>query len=96
MSRLHDAVAYASTCDQHRTRKSREHRVRTLDEDAVVTGGCRCASEIEPVRGRSSSHDQPCSATGYRFEHVSNGHTSTPNRGFESNVGVVGVSFYFE
>jgi hypothetical protein len=33
---------------------------------------------------------------GYRYQHVSNGHTSTPNRGFESNVGVVGVSFFFE
>jgi lipid A 3-O-deacylase len=33
---------------------------------------------------------------GYRYEHVSNGHTSTPNRGFESSVGVVGVSLFFE
>ena len=32
---------------------------------------------------------------GYRFQHVSNGHTSRPNRGFESNVAVVGVSFFF-
>ena len=40
--------------------------------------------------------DRTAVYTGYRFEHVSNGHTSTPNRGFESNVGVVGVSFYFE
>jgi len=31
---------------------------------------------------------------GYRFEHVSNGNTSQPNRGFENHVGVVGVSFY--
>ena len=33
---------------------------------------------------------------GYRFEHVSNGHTSTPNRGFESNVGVLGMSFFLQ
>ncbi len=31
---------------------------------------------------------------GYRFEHVSNGNTSQPNRGFENHVGVLGVSFY--
>ena len=33
---------------------------------------------------------------GYRYEHISNGHTSTPNRGLENNAGVVGVSFFFE
>ena len=33
---------------------------------------------------------------GYRFQHISNGHTSNPNRGFESDSGVVGVSFYFK
>lgn len=32
---------------------------------------------------------------GYRYEHNSNGNTSRPNRGFESHVGVVGVSYYF-
>jgi hypothetical protein len=32
---------------------------------------------------------------GYRWQHVSNGNTSRPNRGFESNVGVVGFSFFF-
>ena len=31
---------------------------------------------------------------GYRMEHVSNGGTGHPNRGFNSNTGVVGVSFY--
>ena len=40
--------------------------------------------------------DRTAVYTGYRYEHVSNGHTSTPNRGFENNVGVLGVSFYFE
>ena len=33
---------------------------------------------------------------GYRFQHISNGHTSSPNRGFNSNSGVVGVSFHFK
>lgn len=33
---------------------------------------------------------------GYRFQHISNGHTSSPNRGFNSDSGVVGVSFYFK
>ena len=32
---------------------------------------------------------------GYRFQHVSNGNTSKPNRGFNSDTGVLGVSFYF-
>ena len=40
--------------------------------------------------------DRTAVYTGYRYEHVSNGNTSTPNRGFESNVGVLGVSFFFE
>jgi hypothetical protein len=33
---------------------------------------------------------------GYRYEHISNGNTATPNRGLESNAGVLGVSFFFE
>jgi hypothetical protein len=32
---------------------------------------------------------------GYRFQHVSNGNTSKPNRGFNSDTGVLGVSFFF-
>ena len=32
---------------------------------------------------------------GYRYQHVSNGNTGQPNRGFEANVVVGGVSFYF-
>jgi opacity protein-like surface antigen len=34
--------------------------------------------------------------TGYRFQHISNGHTSHPNRGFNSDSGTGGVSFYFK
>jgi opacity protein-like surface antigen len=33
---------------------------------------------------------------GYRFQHISNGHTSSPNRGFNSDTGISGVSFYFK
>jgi hypothetical protein len=33
--------------------------------------------------------------TGYRLQHVSNGNTSTPNHGFESHTGVLGVSWFF-
>jgi opacity protein-like surface antigen len=32
---------------------------------------------------------------GYRMVHLSNGNTSRPNRGFEANTGVLGVSFFF-
>jgi opacity protein-like surface antigen len=32
---------------------------------------------------------------GYRFEHNSNGNIDSPNRGWESHVGLVGVSYYF-
>jgi opacity protein-like surface antigen len=32
---------------------------------------------------------------GYRYEHNSNGNTDRPNRGWESHVGLVGVSYYF-
>jgi opacity protein-like surface antigen len=33
---------------------------------------------------------------GYRFQHISNGHTADRNRGFNSDSGVLGVSFYFK
>ncbi|HEU4369922.1 MAG TPA: acyloxyacyl hydrolase [Methylomirabilota bacterium] len=33
---------------------------------------------------------------GYRFQHVSNGNTERPNRGFEAHTGVLGVSLFFE
>jgi lipid A 3-O-deacylase len=32
---------------------------------------------------------------GYRFQHVSNGGTSDPNIGFESDTGTLGVSYFF-
>jgi len=33
---------------------------------------------------------------GYRFQHISNGHTSDPNRGFNSDSGVIGVAYFFK
>lgn len=39
--------------------------------------------------------DKAAAYAGYRFEHVSNGNTSRPNRGFESNVAVLGLSLFF-
>jgi opacity protein-like surface antigen len=33
---------------------------------------------------------------GYRFQHISNGHTSSPNRGFNSDTGIGGVAFHFK
>jgi len=39
--------------------------------------------------------DQAALYAGYRLQHVSNGNTSSPNRGFEAHTGVAGVSFYF-
>ena len=40
--------------------------------------------------------DQIALYGGYRLVHVSNGHTSRLNRGFEADTGVVGVSYYFK
>lgn len=39
--------------------------------------------------------DRTALYAGYRTQHVSNGNTAKPNRGFESHVGVVGVSVLF-
>jgi lipid A 3-O-deacylase len=33
---------------------------------------------------------------GHRFQHISNGHTSSPNRGFNSDTGIGAVSFHFK
>lgn len=32
---------------------------------------------------------------GYRFQHISNGNIESPNRGFNSDTGILGVSFFF-
>ncbi len=39
--------------------------------------------------------DKTALYAGYRYQHVSNGNTSSPNRGFEAHVGVAGISFFF-
>lgn len=39
--------------------------------------------------------DRAAAYSGYRWQHVSNGNTSRPNRGFESNVAVLGLSLFF-
>jgi opacity protein-like surface antigen len=35
-------------------------------------------------------------SAGYRFQHISNGGASTPNRGFNSDSGVIGLTYYFK
>jgi lipid A 3-O-deacylase len=40
--------------------------------------------------------DQLAFYGGYRMVHISNGHTSRLNRGFEADTGVIGVSYYFK
>ena len=40
--------------------------------------------------------DRAALYAGYRWTHVSNGNTKDPNRGFEANTAVVGMSFFFE
>jgi hypothetical protein len=39
--------------------------------------------------------DRTAVSAGYRWQHVSNGNTSRPNRGFESHVAVLGLSLFF-
>ena len=39
--------------------------------------------------------DHAAAYAGYRWQHVSNGGTSEPNRGIESNVAVLGLSLFF-
>jgi Lipid A 3-O-deacylase (PagL) len=39
--------------------------------------------------------DRTALYVGYRLQHVSNGYTSSPNRGFESHGGILGVSVFF-
>jgi opacity protein-like surface antigen len=40
--------------------------------------------------------DRTALYAGYRFQHVSNAYTSSPNVGINSNSGVAGVSYFFE
>lgn len=63
-------------------------RVREIDSDFsfLLWGG---------VGGSVFVTDSTAMYAGYRYEHNSNGNLDTPNRGWESHVGVVGVSYYF-
>ena len=63
-------------------------RVKEIDSDFafVVWGGVGASFFVT---------DSTAIYAGYRFEHISNGNTSEPNRGFESHVGVLGMSYYF-
>jgi len=63
-------------------------RVKEIDSDFafVIWGGVGASYFVT---------DSTAIYAGYRLEHVSNGNTSQPNRGFESHVGVLGVSYYF-
>jgi len=40
--------------------------------------------------------DRAALYAGYRLVHVSNGNTSRPNRGFEADTGVIGVSYFLK
>jgi hypothetical protein len=40
--------------------------------------------------------DRSALYVGYRLQHISNGNTSTPNFGFESHTGVVGMTFFLK
>ena len=59
----------------------------------------RPAPAYDPEAGAGVSYfvaDTVALNAGYRFQHISNGHTSHPNRGFNSDSGIGGVSFYFK
>ena len=64
-------------------------RVREIDSDLsfLLWGGVGVSVFVT---------DSTAVYAGYRFEHNSNGNTSQPNRGWESHVGVVGVSYYLQ
>ncbi len=63
-------------------------RVKEIDSDFsfLLWGG---------VGGSVFVSDAAALYAGYRYEHNSNGNIDTPNRGWESHVGVIGVSYYF-
>ena len=63
-------------------------RIKEIDSDFsfLLWGG---------VGGSVFLTDSTAVYAGYRYEHNSNGNIDTPNRGWESHVGVIGVSYYF-
>jgi hypothetical protein len=64
-------------------------RVREIDSDFtfMLWGGAGASLFVT---------DRSAVYAGYRWTHVSNGNTDRPNRGFEANTAVVGMSFFFE
>jgi opacity protein-like surface antigen len=76
-----------------------------LEATAGVGGTNLCVNEIDSrlafvlEAGAGLSYfvtDSVALNAGYRFQHISNGNSSRPNRGFNSDSGIVGVSFYFK
>jgi len=66
---------------------------------AAVLALMRPAPAYDPEAGAGVSYfvaDTVALNAGYRFQHISNGHTSRPNRGFDSDSGTGDVSFYFK
>ncbi|HEU5319819.1 MAG TPA: acyloxyacyl hydrolase [Methylomirabilota bacterium] len=63
-------------------------RIREIDSDFtfLVFGGAGASIFVT---------DHTAVYAGYRLQHVSNGNTDLPNRGFESHTAVVGVSLFF-
>jgi hypothetical protein len=63
-------------------------RVREIDSDfsLLLWGG---------AGGSVFVTDATAMYAGYRYEHNSNGNIDTPNRGWESHVGLIGVSYHF-
>lgn len=63
-------------------------RIREIDSSfsLLLWGG---------VGGSLFLTDSTSVSAGYRYEHNSNGNTDSPNRGWESHMGVFGVSYHF-
>jgi opacity protein-like surface antigen len=63
-------------------------RIREIDSSFtfIVEGGLGAAVFVT---------DRVAVTGGYRFQHVSNGNTDEPNRGFEAHSGIVGISVFF-
>jgi hypothetical protein len=64
-------------------------RIREIDSDFafLLFGGAGASVFVT---------DTTALYAGYRLQHVSNGGYQSPNRGFESHTGVIGLSTYFK
>ncbi len=87
-------------------------RVRTLDRAApaalLLAGAAGTSLKVKEIRSTFTLVFEagagvyvfvtPTMAINavYRFQHISNGHTTEPNRGFNSDSGVVGLTYYFK